>query len=113
MTAHVLDLEAAAAEAIFDADALALAHAFWPGPLTLVAPVSARTRISQLARAGLQSVALRTPSHGVARALIAADARQHFAACSRRRSGDGNCGYRSMNSSLCTMNSGYAPAPNS
>jgi L-threonylcarbamoyladenylate synthase len=72
LIAHVLDIDAAAAEAIFDADALALAQAFWPGPLTLVAPVSARTRISQLARAGLQSVALRAPSHGAARALIAA-----------------------------------------
>src|ERR1700680_4816986 len=72
LIAHVLDIEAAAAEAIFDADALALAQAFWPGPLTLVAPVSAGTRISQLARAGLQSVALRAPSHGAARALIAA-----------------------------------------
>src|ERR1700691_2976336 len=40
LIAHVLDSEAAQREAIFDADALALAEAFWPGPLTLVAPVA-------------------------------------------------------------------------
>ena len=72
LIAHVLDLGAARREALFDANAEALAEAFWPGPLTLVAPIAATCRISELARAGLSSVALRAPSHGVARALIAA-----------------------------------------
>jgi L-threonylcarbamoyladenylate synthase len=72
LIAHILDIDAAAAEAVFDADAFALARAFWPGPLTLVAPVSPGARISLLARAGLESVALRAPSHEAARALIAA-----------------------------------------
>lgn len=36
---HVPDLAAAQALADFDEDALALAHAFWPGPLTLVRPL--------------------------------------------------------------------------
>ena len=72
LIAHVLDVEAAGAEAVLDAHALALARAFWPGPLTLVAPASSACRISQLARAGLASVALRAPSHAVARALIEA-----------------------------------------
>jgi L-threonylcarbamoyladenylate synthase len=72
LIAHVLNLAAATREADFDAPALALALAFWPGPLTLVAPVAAQSRISQLARAGLASVALRPPSHPVARALIEA-----------------------------------------
>ena len=72
LIAHVLDIEAAQREATLDADAMTLARAFWPGPLTLVAPVSAQTRVSPLARAGLDSVALRAPSHAVARALIAA-----------------------------------------
>jgi L-threonylcarbamoyladenylate synthase len=72
LIAHVLDLAAATREAAFDANALALAQAFWPGPLTLVAPVAKHSRISQLARAGLDSVALRAPSHPVARALIEA-----------------------------------------
>jgi L-threonylcarbamoyladenylate synthase len=72
LIAHVLDSEAAAREAIFNAGASALALAFWPGPLTLVAPVAPGGRIALLARAGLESVALRAPSHPVARALIAA-----------------------------------------
>jgi L-threonylcarbamoyladenylate synthase len=72
LIAHVLDIEAASREALFDAHASALAQAFWPGPLTLVAPLGAQSRISQLARAGLNSVALRAPSHAVARALIEA-----------------------------------------
>jgi L-threonylcarbamoyladenylate synthase len=72
LIAHVLDGAAAIREAIFNADARALAEAFWPGPLTLVAPVSPQCRVALLARAGLDSVALRAPSHPVARALIAA-----------------------------------------
>ena len=44
---------------------------FWPGPLTLVVPVAADCRVSLLARAGLDSLALRVPAHPVARALIA------------------------------------------
>ena len=55
LIAHVLDAEAAAREAVLDADAQALAQAFWPGPLTLVAPVARGGRVSELARAGLDS----------------------------------------------------------
>jgi L-threonylcarbamoyladenylate synthase len=72
LIAHVLDGEAAMREAVFNADARALAQAFWPGPLTLIAPAAAQCRVALLARAGLDSVALRAPSHPVARALIAA-----------------------------------------
>jgi L-threonylcarbamoyladenylate synthase len=72
LIAHVLGVEDAAREAVLDADALALARAFWPGPLTLVAPVARQGRICDLARAGLDSVAVRAPAHPVARALIAA-----------------------------------------
>jgi L-threonylcarbamoyladenylate synthase len=72
LIAHVLDGAAAMREAAFDDDARALAQTFWPGPLTLVAPVSPQCRVALLARAGLDSVALRAPSHPVARALIAA-----------------------------------------
>jgi L-threonylcarbamoyladenylate synthase len=86
LIAHVLDAEAAMGEAIFDANARALAAAFWPGALTLVAPLSPRSRISELARAGLGSVALRAPSNAIARALIAAAGRP-LAAPSANRSG--------------------------
>ncbi len=70
LIAHVADLAAAQREGAFGADALALARAFWPGPLTLVVPVAASCSVSDLARAGLASVALRVPSHAVARELI-------------------------------------------
>ena len=63
-----------------------LARAFWPGPLTIVAPVSPTCRVSLLARAGLDSVALRAPAHRIARALIEA-AGVPLAAPSANRSG--------------------------
>src|SRR5579863_6461668 len=72
LIAHVLDFAAASREGRFDRGARALAEAFWPGPLTIVAPVAATCRISELARAGLDSVALRAPSQRVARAVIEA-----------------------------------------
>ena len=50
--------------------ARALAQAFWPGPLTLVLPRAAG--VSDVVTGGQDSVALRVPSHPVARALLAA-----------------------------------------
>jgi L-threonylcarbamoyladenylate synthase len=72
LIAHFADASDAEREAILDASARRLAAAFWPGPLTIVAPVSASCRVSLLARAGLETLALRVPAHEVARALIAA-----------------------------------------
>lgn len=51
--------------------ALALADAFWPGPLTLVVPKTAGADVSQLATAGLDSIALRAPAHPLVRKVIA------------------------------------------
>ncbi len=45
-----------------------LADAFWPGPLTIILPKSAR--ISSVVSGGLSTVAVRMPSHPVARAII-------------------------------------------
>jgi L-threonylcarbamoyladenylate synthase len=56
----------------FDAAAQALAAAFWPGPLTLVVPLAAPDAVCDLARAGLDTVALRVPSHPVASAILQA-----------------------------------------
>lgn len=72
LIAHVLDSDGASRQGILSREARLLAQAFWPGPLTLVAPVAAGCSISLLARAGLDSVALRVPAHPVARALLAA-----------------------------------------
>ena len=63
-----------------------LAEAFWPGPLTLVLAKRPASPIAELATAGLPTVALRVPSHPVARALLEAAARP-IAAPSANRSG--------------------------
>ena len=84
LIAHVESLEAAQAQGIFSRGALALAHAFWPGPLTLVVP--RRGTVCDLARAGLDSIGLRVPGSSVARALIAAVGRP-IAGPSANRSG--------------------------
>ncbi|GAW39885.1 Threonylcarbamoyl-AMP synthase [Brevundimonas sp. SH203] len=72
LISHVADAAAAAQIAVFDAAAQALADAFWPGPLTLVGPVRDAARVCDLARAGLDSVAIRVPAHPMARAVLAA-----------------------------------------
>ena len=72
LIAHVLDVAAARALARFDADAVRLAEAFWPGPLTLVLPKAAGCRVAELATAGLDSIAVRAPHHAVARKILAA-----------------------------------------
>ena len=56
--------------ALSDPRVSALADAFWPGPLTIVAPSSAA--IPELVRAGLPNVGVRLPAHETARALIRA-----------------------------------------
>jgi L-threonylcarbamoyladenylate synthase len=72
LIAHVADLEAACRIGRFDADAAALATAFWPGPLTLVVPKVRDCPVADLATANLDSVAIRVPAHPVALALLRA-----------------------------------------
>lgn len=72
LIAHVADVAAARREGVFNADAEKLAAAFWPGPMTLVLPLARGSRVSDLARAGLDSLALRVPALPLARALLAA-----------------------------------------
>lgn len=86
LIAHVADLEAALREARLSLEAIRLAEAFWPGPLTLVAPRAPTGTVCDLARAGLDSVALRVPATPVALALIEAAGRP-IAAPSANRSG--------------------------
>lgn len=69
---HVADAAAAERIAVFDADARALAAAFWPGPLTLVLPIRADAGIASLVTAGLDTVAIRVPAHRAMQALLAA-----------------------------------------
>ena len=67
---HFAATDAARGETIFDDRADALARAFWPGPLTLVLPRRADSRIALLASAGLDTLAVRVPRHPVAQALL-------------------------------------------
>jgi len=86
LIAHVTSLEAAFEQGIFPADALRLAEAFWPGPLTLVVPLAPGATVCAASRAGQQNIALRLPAHPVALALIVAAGRP-LAAPSANRSG--------------------------
>ena len=86
LIAHVADVGDAARIAILDRRAEALAEAFWPGALTLVLRKAPDCSIADLATAGLDTVAIRVPSHRVARALIRA-AGVPVAAPSANRSG--------------------------
>ena len=83
---HLADLDAAAELARFDSRAEELAAQFWPGPLTLILLQRAGSPISELATAGLGTVAIRLPSHPIARELIHAAGRP-IAAPSANRSG--------------------------
>jgi L-threonylcarbamoyladenylate synthase len=83
---HVADFAAAQHLATFDDDALALAAAFWPGPLTLVVPSRAGNGIAAAVTAGLPTIALRVPAHRAMQALIAAT-RTPLAAPSANASG--------------------------
>lgn len=68
---HVDGLEMARRFAMFGPLAERLAEKFWPGPLTLVVPLTDDALIHPLVTAGLDTVAVRMP-RGVARDVIAA-----------------------------------------
>jgi L-threonylcarbamoyladenylate synthase len=70
LISHVVDMDAARRIARFDADAATLSAAFWPGPLTLVLPKADRCPVSELATAGLDSIAVRIPDHPVAQDIL-------------------------------------------
>lgn len=72
LIAHVADLETAARIADLDDRAYALAREFWPGPLTIVAPIKDTAAVCDLARAGLDTVAIRVPGHPVSHAVLEA-----------------------------------------
>jgi len=86
LISHFPDAEAAFAEVAADSRARALAARFWPGPLTLVLPRRAGSRIDALTAAGLDTLAVRVPGHPLALALLEA-AGVPVAAPSANRSG--------------------------
>jgi L-threonylcarbamoyladenylate synthase len=86
LIAHVDSVASAQRQGLFNDAARRLAEAFWPGPLTLVVPVAPSCTVSDLARAGLDSIGLRVPAHPLAHALLAQVGRP-VAAPSANRSG--------------------------
>jgi len=69
LIAHVADATTARELGRFDAAAERLVS-LWPGPLTLVLPKAANNAVADLATAGLETIALRVPSHPVARDIL-------------------------------------------
>ncbi|MBI1361081.1 MAG: threonylcarbamoyl-AMP synthase [Alphaproteobacteria bacterium] len=67
---HVADRAMAETCAVFSPLAHALADHFWPGPLTLVLPRAATCPVSELATAGLDTIAVRMPKSPAALELI-------------------------------------------
>jgi L-threonylcarbamoyladenylate synthase len=72
LIAHLSDLKAAQRIARFDAQAILLAEAFWPGPLTLVLAKAPGCAVADLATAGLDTIAVRVPAHRIAREILRA-----------------------------------------
>jgi L-threonylcarbamoyladenylate synthase len=83
---HVADKAMAARYAEISPLASRLIERFWPGPLTLVLPKRADAPLTGAVTAGLPTVALRAPDHGVMRSVIAGLGRG-VAAPSANRSG--------------------------
>ncbi len=69
---HVRDLDHAREIGVFATQELALAKAYWPGPLTIVAPLRLEAGLASGVTAGLPTVALRVPAHRAMRALLVA-----------------------------------------
>jgi L-threonylcarbamoyladenylate synthase len=72
LIAHVLGRKSAAAQAVLSETADKLIAAFWPGPLTLVAPRAPGGTVCDLACAGLETIAVRAPAHEDVRRLLMA-----------------------------------------
>jgi len=70
LIAHISDINMAQREGVLRSEALKLAERYWPGPLTLVVEVAPTGTVCDLARAGLDSVALRMPDHPIPAQLI-------------------------------------------
>src|SRR5580700_224956 len=67
---HVADTRALDDLIEWNETARLLASQFWPGPLTLVLPRKKNCPVSLLASAGMETLAVRIPSHPVAQQLL-------------------------------------------
>jgi L-threonylcarbamoyladenylate synthase len=83
---HYAEADAAFADVVENTRARRVATAFWPGPLTLVLPRRRGGKVSLLASAGHDTLAVRLPAHHAALALLQETGRP-VAAPSANRSG--------------------------
>lgn len=83
---HCVSLSQAETVGIFSPLAKTLARLFWPGPLTLIVPLRTPSICASIVVAGLDTVGIRIPSHGVALKLLEAYEKP-LAAPSANRSG--------------------------
>lgn len=67
---HVSSMSEAESIGEFNEDAKKLASTFWPGPLSIVVPLKPGANVASSVLAGLNTVALRIPSHNIALELI-------------------------------------------
>ena len=72
LISHVPDLETAFSYGVETALARTLAELYWPGPMTLILQKPEDSPVSDLATAGLDSIALRVPAKPQARAFLKA-----------------------------------------
>lgn len=75
LIAHVPDFVTARQIADFGPLSTRLAESYWPGPLTIVAPLKSGSPIASLVTAGLDTIGLRVPSHRAIQALLRAAGR--------------------------------------
>lgn len=69
---HYADKAAAEKDVVFNPAAELLASIYWPGPLTMILPRRAESKLSLLTSAGLPTQGVRVPAHPVMRQVIAA-----------------------------------------
>ena len=72
LIAHICNPDMAKREGKFSPAAGATAMSYWPGALTIVLPLAKTATVCDLARAGLDTIALRHPKHTGAQMLIEA-----------------------------------------
>lgn len=70
LISHVSDLNAAILQGDFNRTALSLAEKFWPGSLTIVVPFKRNGTVCELARAGLNTIAIRVPENQFTLSLL-------------------------------------------
>lgn len=71
LISHYASLEMMEKDVLLDERARMVAQAFWPGPLTLILPKTAASRLADITTAGLPTAAVRMPRHPVTRQLLA------------------------------------------